>query len=177
MMSIFRRTFVTLLVLTTLPIVAGFFASPLTAQSPRTALPAVQLPITSSTVVSVKSGETYGVGGVRVPPCPKDTSFLATAVQAAPYLLTFAGNVLSLPRWAVSAHVFQVAYNGSFSPHLTAFANGPEEASTSIAGGQPLSTDEDANVTVRLLGSAAAVNTPFAVHVTGYCGVPFVTPA
>ena len=65
----------------------------------------------------------------------------------------------------------------AFSPLLTAFADGPEQASTSIPGGQPLSMDEDGNVQVRLLGNAAAVHTPFAVHVTGYCGVPFVTPA
>ena len=176
-MTIFRKTVVTLLVLTTLPIAVGFLASPATAQTPRTTVPVGQLPITTSTLVTVEPGETFETGGVRVPPCPKDTSFLATAVQAAPYLPTFGGNVVSLPKWAVSVHVFQVTSNGSFSPRLTAFADGPEQASTSIPGGQPLSTDEDSNVEVRLLGSAAAVHTPFAVHVTGYCGVPFVTPA
>jgi hypothetical protein len=35
----------------------------------------------------------------------------------------------------------------------------------------------DDNIDVYLLEDAAAVNTPFSVHVTGYCGVPFVTPA
>jgi hypothetical protein len=175
-MSLFRKTLVTLLVLTTLLIAVGLLASPATAQNARTTVP-IGMPITTSTVVTVAPGETFETGGVRVPPCPKDTSFLATAVQAAPYLPTFGGNVVSLPNWAVSAHVFQVTFNGSFSPRLTAFADGPEQASTSIAGGQPLSTDEDSNVEVRLLGSSAAVSTPFAVHVTGYCGMPFVTPA
>ena len=176
-MTIFRRTVVTLLVLMTLPIAVGFLASPATAQAPRTAVPVGQLPITTSTLVTIEPGETFQTDGVRVPPCPKATSFLATAVQAAPYLPTFGGNVISLPKWAVSVHVFQVFSNGSFSPLLTAFADGPEQASTSIPGGQPLSMDEDGNVEVRLLGSAAAVHTPFAVHVTGYCGVPFVIPA
>jgi hypothetical protein len=173
----FRKTVVTLLVLTTLPIAVRFLASPATAQSPRTAVPVGQLLITTSTLITVEPGETFQTGGVRVPPCPKGTSFLATAVQAAPYLATFGGNVVSLPKWAVSVHVFQVTFNGSFSPRLTAFADGPEQASTSIPGGQPLAPDEDTNVEVRLLGNAAAVHTPFAVHVTGYCGVPFVTPA
>jgi hypothetical protein len=167
----------TLLVLTTLPISVGFLAPPATAQSARPAVPVGQLPITTSTLVSVGPGETFGAGGVRVPPCPTATTFLATAVQAAPYLPTFGGGVAGLPKWAVSVHIFQVTYNGSFSPLLTAFAAGPEQASTSIAGGQPLSTDEDANVEVRILGSAAATNRPFAVHVTGYCGLPFVIPA
>ena len=175
-MTVFRKTVVTLLVLTTLPIAVGFLSSPATAQTPRTTVPVGQL-IATSTLVSVGPGETFGIGGVHVPPCPKGTSFLATAVQAAPYFSTFAGNLLSLPRWAVSVHVFQVTSNGSFSPRLTAFADGPEQASTSVPGGQPLSTDEDSNVEVRLFGSAAAVNTAFAVHVTGYCGVPFVRPA
>jgi hypothetical protein len=102
---------------------------------------------------------------------------MVTAVQAAPYLLTFSGNVTSLPKWAVSVQILQLAYNGSFSPLLTAFSAGPEEASTSIPGGQPISSNEDTNVEVRLFGGPAAVNTPFAVHVTGYCGVPFVTSA
>ena len=175
-MTIFRKTVVTLLVLTTLTIAGGLLTSLATAQTARTTVPVGQLPITTSTLVSVAPGATFETGGVRVPPCPKDTSFLATAVQAALFLPTFGGNVVSLPKWAVSVHVFQVTYNGSFSPLLTAFADGPQQASTSIPGGQPLSTDEDSNVTVRLLDNAAAVNTPFTVHVTGYCGVPFITP-
>ena len=170
-MIIFRKTVVTLLVLTTLPIVVGFLASPATAQAPRTTVGQL---ITTSTFVTVTPGETFQHGGVHVPPCPKGTSFLATAVQAAPQLGF--SNVLSLPRWAVSAAVFQVAPNGSFSPRLNAFADGPEQASTSIPGGQPLSTDEDSNVTIHLFGSVAEVY-QFAVHVTGYCGVPFVTPS
>ena len=176
-MTIFRRTVVTLLVLTTLSIAVGFPGSPATAQTSRTADAGAQLPITTSTLVTVGPGETFEQGDVAVPPCPKTTTFLATAVQAAPYLPTFGGNVGSLPTWAVSVSVHQLAFNGSFSPNLTAFADGPEQAFTSIAGGQPLSTGQSFNVEVRLLGSAAAVHSPFAVHVTGYCGVPFVTPA
>lgn len=173
-MTIFEKAVATLLGLVTFPVALGVLASPAMAQ-PRTTVPVGQ-PITTSTVVTVEPGETFEVDGVRVPPCPKGTSFLATAVQAAPYLPTLGDNVVSLAKWAVSAHVFQATSNGSFSPYLTAFANGPDQASTDIAGGQPLSTDEDSNVIVRLVGSAAAVYTPFAVHVTGYCGVPFVTP-
>ena len=124
-MTIFRKTVVTLLVLTTLTIAAGLLASLATAQTPRTTSPVEQLPITTSTLVTVAPGETFETGGVRVPPCPKATSFMATAVQAAPFLPTFGGNVVSLPKWAVSVHVFQVTYNGSFSPRLTAFADGP----------------------------------------------------
>jgi hypothetical protein len=173
-MTIFQKAVATLLNLVTFPVAVGVLASPAMAQTRTTAT--VGQPITTSTVVVVALGETFETGGVRVPSCPKGTSFLATAVQAAPYLSTLGDNVVSLPKWAVSAHVFQTTANGSFSPGLTAFANGFEQASTSIAGGQPLATDEDSNVVVRLLGSAAAVYTPFAVHVTGYCGVPFVTP-
>lgn len=176
-MTISRNPVVALLVLVTLPIVMGAVAWPVTAQTPRTTVAAQQLAITTSTLVTVEPGETFESGRVEVPSCPRGTSFLATAVQAAPFLSTLGDNALSLPKWAVSADVLQLAYNGSFSPGLTAFANGAEQASTSIAGGQPLSTYQDSNVRVRLLGSAAAVYTPFAIHVTGYCGVPFVTPA
>ena len=84
-MSLFRKTLVTLLVLTTLLIAVGLLASPATAQNARTTVP-IGMPITTSTLVTVAPGETFETGGVRVPPCPKDTSFLATAVQAAPYL-------------------------------------------------------------------------------------------
>jgi hypothetical protein len=170
-MTIFRKGVVTLPVLVTLSIPLGVLASPATAQSRTTVT--VGQPITTSTLVTVSLGETFEAGGVHLPPCPKGTSFLATAVQAAPYNL--GSNVVS-QKWAVSVHVVQLAPNGSFSPYLTAFANGLEQASTSIAGGQPLSIDEDNNVLVHLLGSAAATSTAFAVHVTGYCGVPFVTP-
>jgi hypothetical protein len=174
-MTIYNKTVGTLLGLTTLTIAIGLLASPATAQNSRTPTVA-QLPITTSTLVSVGPGKTFGLGGVHVPTCPNTTSFMVTAVQAAPYLPTFSGDVTSLPKWAVSVHILQVAYNGSFSPGLTAFSAGPQEASTSIPGGQPISFNED-NVDVRLFGGPAAVNTPFAVHVTGYCGVPFVTPA
>ena len=170
-MTIFRKTVVTLLVLTTLTIAGGLLTSLATAQTSRTTSSVEQLPITTSTVVSVAPGATFETGGVRVPPCPKATSFLATAGAGA-VPAQRSGNIVSLPKWAVSVHVFQVTYNGSFWPLLTAFADGPQQASTSIPGGQPLSTDEDSNVTVRLLDNAAAVNTPFTVHVTGYCGVP-----
>jgi hypothetical protein len=175
-MIILRRTVVTLLGLATLPIAAGFLGSPATAQTSKTVGFSGQPLITTSTLITVGPGETFQAGGVQVPPCPRYTSFLATAVQAAPYLATFA-NVASPPKWSVSVDVFQLYPNGSFSPHLTAFADGNEQVSTSIPGGQPIYTDEDSNVAVRLLGSPATVNTPFAVHVTGYCGVPFVAPA
>ena len=109
-MIIFRKTVVTLLVLTTLAIAVGFLASPATAQSPRTTV--VQLPITTSTVVTVEPGDTFKTDGVQVPPCPKGTSFLATAVQASPHLIAFAGNVLSLPSGPY--------LSSSFRRHLTA---------------------------------------------------------
>jgi hypothetical protein len=173
-MTILKRAVATWLGLVTFPVAVGVIAAPAMAQT-RTTLPVGQ-PITTSTLITVEPGATFEAGGVRVPPCPKGTSFLATAVQAAPYVALLGGNIVSLPKWAVSVGVFQVASNGSFSPRLTAFAHGPEEASTSIAGGQPLSTFDDNNVSVHLVSGAAAVYTPFTVHVTGYCGVPFVTP-
>ena len=67
-MTIFRRTVVTLLVLTTLPIAVGYLGSPATAQAPRTAVPVGQLPITTSTLVTIEPGETFRTDGVRVPP-------------------------------------------------------------------------------------------------------------
>ena len=132
--------------------------------------------MTISTLVGVSQGDTFETGSVYVPPCTKDLRFLVTAVQAAPYLLGFGGEVVNLPNWAVSVHVSQLVSNGSFSPHLTVFGHGPEHASTSIEGGQPISTGQNGNVTVRLLGTSAAVFTPFAVHVTGYCGTALVVP-
>jgi hypothetical protein len=93
-MTILRGTVVTLLVLVTLPIAAGLLGSPATAQSSKT-VPA-GTSITTSTVITVGPGETFETGGVHVPPCPRGTTFLATAVQAAPYLPTLAANLVSL---------------------------------------------------------------------------------
>ena len=145
------------------------------AQNPRTTASVGQLPVTTSALVGVSQGDTFGTGGVNVPTCPKDLRFLVTAVQASPYVLELGAKVVNLPRWAVSVHVSQLYSNGSFSPHLTVFGNGPEHASTSI-GGQPISTSQSDNITVTLLGTAPAPFTPFVVHVTGYCGIAFVVP-
>jgi hypothetical protein len=146
------------------------------AQNPRTTTSVGSLPVTVSTLVSVSPGATFDIGDVDVPTCPKDLRFLVTEVQASPYLPTLGDKVVNLPKWAVSVHVSQLASNGSFSPYLTVFGNGPEHASTSIGGGQPIATGESGNVTVRLLGTAPAVYTPFAVHVTGHCGIAVVAP-
>jgi hypothetical protein len=172
-MEILKSTVVTLLVLVGWPVALAVLASPAAAQNPGTTVPVGQLLVTTSTLIGVSPGSTFETGGVHTPTCPRGTRFLVTEVQAAP-LIGF--DVVNLPKWAVSVAVLQVASNGSSSPRLNAFANGPEQASTSIGGGQPMSSDEDSNVSVHLLGGAAAVTTTFAVHVTGYCGVPFVTP-
>ena len=178
-MSNFSKAMVTMLALTTVTLAAGFLAAPATAQGPRPTVtsgsPSTPMFITTSAIIAVEVGQTFKTDGVEVPSCLKGTTFLATAVQAVPYVALLGGNVINLPKWSVSLNVFQVTPNGSFSPQLTVIGDGPAHASTSIPGGQPLYTDEDNNVVVRLLGASATVNTPFAVHVTGYCGTPFVT--
>lgn len=173
-MTNFKRTVSTLLIL--IAIVVGIPKLAALAQAPRTTASASQLPVTISTVLGVTQGESWETGSLEVPTCPKDLRFLVTAVQASPYLLGLGDTVVNLPKWAVSVHVSQLVSNGSFSPHLTVFGNGPEHASTSIGGGQPISPSAYGNITVRLLGTAPAVFTPFAVHVTGYCGIAFVIP-
>ena len=178
-MSIFRRTLVTLLALTVVMITVGSLMSPATAQSPnRTPQPipdGERRSITTSGLVVLPTGESFHTGGVHVPPCPSGTMFMATALQATPLPFTSSNTLSNLAKWAVSVQVNQLLPGGSFSPYLTVVADGPAHASTSIPGGQPLHTDEDANVRVSLLGAAALGSTSFIVHVTGYCGVPLVT--
>lgn len=180
-MITFRRTVVSLLALTAAMIAVGSLMSPATAQTPgRTPQPIPdgdRRSITTSSLVVVTTGQTFRTGGVQVPPCPSGTQFMATALQASPLPFTSPNALSNLAMWAVSVQVLQLNPFGSFSPNLTAVADGPAHASTSIPGGQPLHTDEDDNVTVSLLGAAALGTTSFVVHVTGYCGVPFVSPA
>ena len=180
-MIIFKRTLVTLLALTMVMIAVGSLTSLTTAQAPSRA--PQQIPdgdrrsITTSGLVTVVTGETFHNDGVRVPPCPSGTMFMATALQATPLPFTSSNALSNLAKWAVSVQVHQLLPGGAFSPNLTVVADGPAHASTSIPGGQPLHTDEDDNVTVSLMGTAASGNVSFVVHVTGYCGVPFVLPA
>lgn len=180
-MIIFRRILVTLLAFTMVMIAVGSLTSPATAQAPtRTPQPipdGERRSITTSGLIVVLTGETFHNDGVDVPPCPSGTMFMATALQATPLPFTSSNALWNLGKWAVSVQVSQLAANGSFSPHLTVVADGAAHASTSILGGQPLHTDEDHNVMVSLLGAEALANISFVVHVTGYCGVPFVKSA
>jgi len=179
-MSIFKGTLVTLLALTVVMIAVGSLTSSATAQSPRTPQPIPdgdRRSITTSGLVVVTTGETFNTDGVQIPPCPNGTVFMATALQATPVPFTPSNTLSNLAKWRVSAQVNQLGPFGSFSPYLTVVADGPAHASTSMPGGQPLHTDEDANVTAALLDGPALGTTSFVVHVTGYCGVPFVHPA
>ena len=67
-----------------------------------------------------------------MPSCLKGMTFLATAVQAVPYVALLGENIINLPKWSGSLNVFQVTPNGSFSPELTVIGDGPEHASTTI---------------------------------------------
>jgi hypothetical protein len=173
-MTIVKKTIVTLLFLIGFPVVSSVLVSPAAAQNTAATGPAGQLLVTTSTMVGLGPASTFESGHVHVPTCPRGTRFLVTAVQAAPAF--FGDDVLDLPKWAISVHVSQLASNGSSSPHLTAFSDGPAQAATSIGGGQPLSLNQDSNFSIRLLGGTPTVSTTFAVHVTGYCGVALVTP-
>ena len=153
-MIIFKRILVTLLALTMVMIAVGSLTSPATAQAPTRAPQPIpdgdRRSITTSGLVNVVTGETFHNDGVRVPPCPSGTMFMATALQATPLPFTSSNALSNLAKWAVGVQVNQLAANGSSSPNLTVVADGPAHASTSIPGGQPLHTDEDHNVTVWL---------------------------
>jgi len=146
-------------------------AAPATAQEPRsTTVTSGPRAITTSTLVQLSPGQSVAFGSVALPSCAKGTRFLVTDLLASP----FAGDIGSLQSWRVSVQAFQVAGNGSFSAQLTVFGKGPQHASASIPGGQPLPDDDQ--VTLQFLGGDAENLSMFNVHVTGYCGTPFIHP-
>jgi len=133
--------------------------------------------ITTSTIFSIPSGQSQVSTAVPAPACPGGTNFLATDLQAAPVVEgpTSATNVASLPKWAVSLHVFQRVSNGFFSPFLMVYGDGAAHGSTSIPAGQLLAGGN--NILASYVGGGVVgFNAAIAVHVTGYCGVPFVQP-
>jgi hypothetical protein len=135
--------------------------------------------VTTSILITIPIGQSVVADTVTAPACPDDTSFLATDLQAAPIInsSTAATNAASLPRWAVSLQVIQRHSSGLFSPWLMVYGNGPAQGSTSIPGGQPLPDTNLSNVIVSFVGgNVVAFTTTMVIHVTGYCGVPFVRP-
>src|SRR6476469_1019917 len=139
-----QRKAAVILVPLTATIAATFLTSSATAQNPRatTAVDAARL-ITTSAAVTVGAGTTFDHGKVEVPVCPKTTMFLVTHLHANPSPNESAADLLSLAKWQASVHVAQLFSNGSFSPQLTVFGQGPQHASASIPGGQPIGSDDN----------------------------------
>lgn len=131
---------------------------------------------TTSSRITVFSGETSSEATFGVPECPAGTAFLVTDVQAG--LEVRHGHtridVVQLGRWAVKVPLFQ--FDGSVGNQvaLTALGNGPEAISASIPGGQQVASGFPLIVSVAMLGDApSTARHEFLVHVTGFCGVPF----
>ena len=171
MMTSQRKAVVILLSLT-LTIAATLLASSAMAQNPRTTTADPSRLITTSSLVVVSAGATFANGKVDFPVCPKTTEFLVTNLYANPSPFESSGDLLSLAKWQASVQVSQRAPNGSFSPYLTVFGEGPQHASALIPGGQPIGPDD--NITVRLLSGEAPAPIQFIFHVTGYCGTAFI---
>ena len=145
--------------------------APATAQDPRsTTVASASRAITTSALVQVLPGQALAFGSVALPACAKGTSFLVTDLLASP----FDGDAGSQQSWRVSVQAFQKTGNGSFSAQLTVFGKGSQHASASIPGGQPIPDDDQ--ITLQFLGSDAENLSIFNVHVTGYCGTPFMHP-
>ena len=113
--------------------------------------------------------------GVQCHPVPKARASWQPRCRRLRTYPTWRQRPSALPKWAVSAHVFQATANGSISPRLTAFANGSSRLHLACRRAASSSTDEDSNAGRPSLGSAAAVYT-VAVHVTGYCRRAARTP-
>ncbi|AMY07664.1 hypothetical protein LuPra_00840 [Luteitalea pratensis] len=168
MMTTLNKGVIPVLLLTT---AAALAAAPATAQDPRsTTVASAARAITTSTLVQVSPGQALAFGSVALPACAKGTSFLVTDLLASP----FGGDVSSLQSWRVSVQAFQKTGNGSFSAQLTVFGKGSQHASASIPGGQPILDDDQ--IVLQFLGGDAEDASIFNVHVTGYCGTPFISP-
>jgi hypothetical protein len=100
--------------------------------------------------------------------------FLVSGIHVAPRLGL--GTAQFLPTWAASVQVYQLHEHGALHVPLTVLAHGPAHASGEIPAGQYILPRWA--VTLRIVDEEPAQSIfEFHVHVTGFCGEPFIWPA
>ena len=162
-----------LLAATMLPAAFAQYASPVkVTNAGDSPVPTRDTRQTVSAMVPIFLGESIVSQFFYVPTCTGGTDFLVTSITAAPNIN------FNLPTgpWGVQLDLVQKNSNGADSRPLMAFATGPQTASTTLPAGQPAGTPGITTITLHLLGNPAPGEIVFIVHVSGYCGVAFVSP-
>lgn len=165
-----------LIAATMIPTALAQFASPVkVTNATDTPAPVRDTRQTSSASLTMSQGTSSNFINQAVPTCPNGAEFLITAVSAAPDLLFTA----SLPTgdWGVAVNLVQKFQGGDISHSLTAFATGAQQASATLPSSQPGFNAGTVDVHVKLLGGPAAGSISFNIHLSGYCGVAFVSPS
>ncbi len=126
-------------------------------------------------------GQQYTDVLLPVPPCTLPEEFLVQGVHAGPELVigNTQSSVARLPLWGISVPVYQRTQTGSRLVALTAVANGPQALSAEIPAGQYMLGPNISALAIRISilgGTVAQDRFEFNVHVTGTCGVGYVSP-
>jgi len=127
---------------------------------------------TSSAIVDFKMGDTSVIKILGIPTCPNGTEFLTTSVTASPGLFS------NYPpgAWGIEVDMKQTTPNGTNNYPLTAYGTGAQTASATLPAGQPSFSVGTTSVELRLITGPAPNAIFFLVHISGYCGVAFVSP-
>lgn len=136
--------------------------------TPGNPVPTVPAQITTSFTATVNPLISVAVEvNPAMPSCPAGMMFLVTSVNAAPDFLAFDPSTLGA--WAVRVSLAQKTSSGENSVALVAYGNGTQDVSAMLPAGQPYSNKV-------IIEDTGGTKQQFDVHISGYCGVPFVTP-
>ena len=133
--------------------------------------------ITTDTRIGIYGTDTQGENDAGMPPCPDGERFLISGLSAAPSTGDFPDS-LSLSAWVVSVQdVYQLTGSGFYRVPLIVGSEGHRHASMTIPGGQAGPHPDFADtITVRVQLAAPYVPPilEFEVHITGFCGTPYI---
>lgn len=136
--------------------------------------PSAPPPPTPDLVLSTRAVIMPGqaAASANLPPaaCPTGSVFYVHAITAGPeiHIGNTAADVATLGRWGASVWLSQRVGNSIYNIALSAFAEGPQLAASSLPGGQRLA---GAQISVALVGAPkASARHEFNVHVSGRCG-------